>query len=71
MLLYQVILNPFNSQFTIVTFIHYKPRIAVVVVDEGVLKWVKIQENFHVSVKKFHGNFPSKVVSCRKIKSVF
>ena len=26
-------LNPFKSEFTIVTFIHYKPRIAVAILD--------------------------------------
>ena len=26
-------LNPFNPEFTIVIFIHYKPRIAVAILD--------------------------------------
>ena len=26
-------LNPFKPEFTIVTFIHYKPRIAVAILD--------------------------------------
>ena len=30
--------NPFKPEFTMVIFIHYKPRIAV---DEDDLKWVK------------------------------
>ena len=30
----------------------------------------KLKEKCHVLVKEFHGNFPSKTVSCRKIKSV-
>ena len=28
-------------------------------------------ENYHVLVKPFHGNFRSKTLACRKIKSVF
>ena len=31
--------NPFNLEFTIVIFVHYKPRIATVV-DEDDLKWM-------------------------------
>ena len=68
-------LNPFKPEFTIVIFIHYKPRIAVAIPD---LKWMKmiwsgwkIKENCHVLVNQFHGNFHSKTVSCRKMKSVF
>ena len=39
-------INPFKPEFTIVIFIHYKPRIAVVildlyVVDEDDLMWFK------------------------------
>ena len=32
-LVYIVIYNPFNPEFTIVIFIHYKPRIAVAILD--------------------------------------
>ena len=32
---------------------------------------VKNQENCHVLVNQFHGNFHSKNLSCMKIKSVF
>ena len=32
---------------------------------------LKIKENHHVLVNKFHGNLCSKTVRCRKIKSVF
>ena len=32
-------LNPFKPEFTIVIFVHYKPRIATV--DENDLKWWK------------------------------
>ena len=39
--------------------------------DEDELKWVKIKENYSVLVREFHGNFPSKTISCRKIKSIF
>ena len=36
------ILNPLKPEFTIVIFIHYKPRIAVaIVVDKYDLMWVK------------------------------
>ena len=31
--------NPFNSEFTIVILIHYKPRIAVAILD---LQWMKM-----------------------------
>ena len=31
----------------------------------------KLKGNCHVLVKEFHGNFPSKTPSCRKIRSVF
>ena len=31
--LYQVWLNPFKPEFTIVIFIHYKPRIAIAILD--------------------------------------
>ena len=30
---YHIILNPFKPEFTIVIFIHYKPRIAVAILD--------------------------------------
>ena len=33
--------NTFKPEFTIVIFIHYKPRIAKLVVGEEYLKWVK------------------------------
>ena len=71
----QLVLNPFNLEFTIVIFIHYKPRIAAAILD---LQWMKmtwcglkIKENYHVLVNHFHWNFRSKTLSCRKIKSVF
>ena len=41
--LYRRRVNPFKPEFTIVIFIHYKPQIAVaiLVVDEDDLQWVK------------------------------
>ena len=67
--------NPFNPEFTIVIFIHYKPRIAVAILD---LQWMKmtwcglkIKENYHLLINQFHGNFRSKTLSCRKIKYIF
>ena len=32
---------------------------------------LKIQEKYHVSLNQFYGNFRSKTLGCRKIKSVF
>ena len=71
--IYVTILN--KPEFTIVLFIHYKPRIAVAILD---LKWMKmiwsgwkIEENCHVLVNQFHRNFHSETPSCKKIKSVF
>ena len=47
--------NPFKPEFTIAIFIHYKPRIAVAILD---LKWMKmtwgewkIKENCHILEK--------------------
>ena len=31
----------------------------------------EIKENCHVLVNQFHGNFRSKTLGCRKVKSVF
>ena len=65
--------NPFKPEFTIVIFIHNKPRIAVAILG---LLWMKMiwcgwksKENCHVLVNQFH--FHSKTLGCRKIKSVF
>ena len=30
---WKIVLNPFKPEFTIVIFIHYKPRIAVAILD--------------------------------------
>ena len=35
----KILINPFNPEFTIVIFIHYKPRIAVAILD---LYWMKM-----------------------------
>ena len=70
-----IVFNYFKPEFTIVIFIHYKPRIAVAILG---LQWMKtilcslnIKENCHVLVNQFHGNFRSKTLGCRKIKYVF
>ena len=67
--------NSLKPEFTIVIFIHYKPRIAVAILD---LKWMKIiwcglkiKKNYHVLVNQFHRNFHAKTLGCRTIKSVF
>ena len=74
-LLSQIHINPFNPEFTIVIFIHYKPRIAVAILD---LQWMemiwcglKIKKNYHALVNQFHGNFRSESLGCRKIDYVF
>ena len=50
--------NPFKPEFTIVIFIHYKPRIAVAILD---LPWMKmtwsgrqIEKNMLLLLKQFH-----------------
>ena len=54
--------NPFKPEFTIVIFIYYKSRIAC---------GLKIKENCHVFASQYYGNFRSKTLGYRKIKSVF
>ena len=75
--------NPFNPEFAIVIFIHYKPKIfihykskiAVAIFDLKYMNMIrcglKITENYHVLVNQFCGKFRSKTLGCRKIKSVF
>ena len=67
--------SPFQAWLYIVIFIHYKPRIAVAILDLLWMKMIwsgwKIKENCHVLVNQFHGNFRSKTLGCGKIKSVF
>ena len=68
-------IKPSKPEFTIVIFIHYKPRIAVAIHDLQWMKMIwsglKIKENCHILLNKFLGNFHSKTPSCRKSKSVF
>ena len=55
----------YNLEFTIVILIHYKPRVAVAILD---LLWMKkIKENCHVLVSQFHGIFRSKTLGFRKL----
>ena len=46
---------PFKPEFTIVIFIHYKPRIAVE--DEDDLKCMANEMNIALLLKPFHENF--------------
>ena len=39
--------------------------------DEDDLTGLKIKENCHILVNQFHGNFRSKTLCLRKIRSVF
>ena len=67
--------NPINPEFTIVIFIHYKPRIAVAILALLWMKMIwcglKIKEICYVMVNQFHENFRSKTLGCWKIKSIF
>ena len=67
--------NPFKPEFTIVIFIHYKPRIAAAILDLLWMKMIwcglKMKENHYVLVNQFQGIFGSKTNGCREIKSVF
>ena len=68
-------LNPFKPEFTIVIFIHYKPQIAVTILDLYWMKMIwsgwKIKKNYHVLANQFHGNFRSKTLGCRQIMFFF
>ena len=48
--------HPFKPEFTIVIFIHYKPRIACrnsqLAVDEDDLKWVAKEKNILLLLKE-------------------
>ena len=52
--------NPFKPEFTIVIFIHYKPRIAVAILD---WQWMKMtwsgwqMKKILLFLKQFHDNF--------------
>ena len=68
------LLDPFNPEFTIVIFIHYKPRIAVAILALQCMKMIwsgwKIEENCHVLVNQFHGNFYAKTLVVWKLSRV-
>ena len=57
--------DPFNPEFTIVIFIHYKPRIAVAILD---LQWMKMtwsgwwmEKNYRNYINLFHKKNRSKI----------
>ena len=56
----------FKPGFTIVIFIHYKPRIAIAILDLQWMKMIwcglKIEENCHELVTQFHGNYHYKTL---------
>ena len=63
--------NPFKPEFTVVIFIHYKPRIAAAILG---LEWMKmtwcglkLKENCQVLVNQFHGNFRYTPLVVRKL----
>ena len=64
--LFESIPSPIPHSFTIVIFIHYKSRIAIVV-DEDDLMWFKNSKKLPVLVDQFHGHLHSKTPSCRKV----
>ena len=66
-------INPFKPEFFIVIFIHYKPRIAVAILDldEDDLMWLKNERKSPCFGQPVCANFRSKTIDCRKIKSVF
>ena len=56
--------NPFKLEFTIVIFIHYKPRIALAIldlVDEDDFECVANEENILLLLKQFHETFHCKI----------
>ena len=57
-------INPFNPEFTIVIFIHYKQRIAVGIID---LQWMKMTwrgwwTRKWLLLKQFYEHFRSKTL---------
>ena len=66
--------NPFKPEFAIVIFIHYKPRIAVAILDLLWMKMIscglKIKENCNVLVTSFMEIFVLKPLVVEKL-SVF
>ena len=70
-----ILLTLFEPEFTVVISIHYKPRIAVAILDLYWMKMIwcglKIEENCYVLINQFRENFRSETLDCRKTKSVF
>ena len=63
--------KPFKPEFTIVIFIHYKPRIYVAILD---LQWMKMtwsgwqmKKNILLLLKQSHESFHCKTPSFRKL----
>ena len=61
---HDVVVNPFKPEFTLVIFIHYKPRFMV---DEGDLNLVASEKKiiiiyYYLLLKAFHENFRSKIL---------
>ena len=56
------IINPFKPEFTIVTFTHYKPRIAVAILDlgpimdEGDVKWATNEKKMIFNIDRLKKN---------------
>ena len=44
MVVLDALINPFKPEFTIVIFIHYKPRIAVAILDFSGWRWFDVGE---------------------------
>ena len=67
--------NPFNPDFTLssssTTSRESLPQFSTCSGWRWFKVGEKIKENYHVLVNQFHGNFNSKTLACRKIKSVF
>ena len=65
-----ILVNPLNPDFTIVTFNHYKPRIAAAILD---LWWMKMTySGWQIKkyiFKQFQENFPYKSPRCRKLSN--
>ena len=66
--------NPFKPEFTIVIFIHFKPRIAVAILD---LQWMKMtwsgwqMKKILLFLKQFQENCRYKTTRFQEIKSFF
>ena len=66
------VINPFKPELTIVIFIHYKPRIAVAILD---LQWMKMtwsgwqMEKNSVIIKQFNKINCFETPNFRKVRS--